>query len=359
MKLIGLLLITIFGLSVTTGLMAEHVAPPPRIRRTLHIAKPLPEKHKVVVAVIDTGIDFNHPDLKGHEWVNPHEIAGNGIDDDDNGYVDDVHGYDFAARQGEVKDNHGHGTHIAGIIVKEAPDVQIMNLKYFDRGMDGAEALRNSLEAMRYAIKMKADIINYSGGGTVASPEELALLREASHRGILVVAAAGNESSNSERQPFYPANYNLSNIISVTAIDETSVADVILPSSNFGVRSVAVAAQGKDVRSTLPGGRYGLMTGTSQATAFVTATAVRILESEYVEGRVSTPEELIERIVGSSKHSEELQGKTRVGSKLAASQALAFRDEPESSQHKEERRQLVRLLRNELRTPAKVNPYGL
>ena len=205
---------------------------------------------------------------------------------------------------------------------------------------------------MRYAIAMKADIINYSGGGTIANAQELAILREASRKGILVVAAAGNESTNSERQPFYPANYRLPNILSVTAIDDAPGRDEMLTTSNFGVRSVAVAAQGKDVQSTLPGGRYGQMTGTSQATAFATGAAVQLIEGE--RDRKTSPEEIIERIVTSSSASEVLKGKTRLGSKLSVHRAVRFKNEPSGTAN---RRDLVQALETELsdRLPGQVN----
>lgn len=369
-------LIAVFGVSVSTGLMAAHqqpanntvrqVTPPsnqirkPDSERVPAIpANPPPQTkdhREVVVAVIDTGSDMSHPDLKNHQWINDGETgtdalgrnkAENRLDDDGNGYTDDASGFDFAERKGRVVDKHGHGTHIAGIVIKTAPKAKIMNLKYFNRGLDGATALKNSLEAMRYAIAMKADVINYSGGGTVSNTEELGLLREASRKGILVVAAAGNESTNSERQPFYPANYRLPNILSVTAIDDIRGTVEILPTSNYGVRSVAVAAQGKDVMSTLPGGHYGQMTGTSQATAFATGAAVQLIEAGRTENRDISPEEIIERLVSSSSSSEVLKGKTRNGSKLSAHRAIRFRNDAQPKT-RSDRRQLVQALEAEL-----------
>lgn len=382
----GLLLITVFGLSVSTGLMAEHsrtefhriLQTRPHINRKpdseiTPLRPKLQQKistQEVRVAVIDTGIDMDHPRLSGNAWKNAGEIgldrngrdkATNGIDDDGNGYIDDVGGYDFAEHTGHIKDSHGHGTHIAGIILKSTPleyrsRVKLMNLKYFNRNIDGVTALANSLKAMRYAIQMKADIINYSGGGTVPNAEELALLAEASRRGILVVAAAGNESSNSELIPFFPANYRLPNILSVTAIDEGDEGSHgrILPTSNFGARSVAVAAQGKDVQSTLPGGHYGSMTGTSQATAFGTSTAAVLVLQTRDEGREPSPEELIERIVVSSTPIEFLKGKTRTGAKLAQDRAMRLKGQGGAA----ERRGFANALQIELATRATVTAYG-
>ena len=171
-----------------------------------------------------------------------------------------------------------------------------------------------------------------------------------------MVAAAGNEASNSESQPFYPANYRLPNILSVTAINESVRGDEWVPTSNFGTRSVAVAAQGKDVKSTLPGGRYGRMTGTSQATAFVTAGAVRILEVDRAEKRKTSPEEIIERLVVGSKSSPVLNGKTKYGSKLETTRALAFKNDRGQD---DDRKALRKALRDELTVRAKVSAFGL
>lgn len=386
----ALLLITVFGVSVSLGLTAAHVEPGPNVihqkspapvrRQPDSETRPLPQSNptpsappatasdgsEVVVAVIDTGADMTHPDLASHGWINSGETGidlqgndkqTNGIDDDGNGYIDDVNGYDFAERKGVVVDRHGHGTHIAGIILKGAPRAKIMNLKYYNRGLDGNSALRNSLEAMRYAIAMKADVINYSGGGTIPNPEELIILRAASRQGILIVAAAGNESSNSERQPFYPANYRLSNILSVTAIDDIRGSVEMLSTSNFGIRSVAVAAQGKDVLSTLPGGRYGRMTGTSQATAFATAASVRILEQRNLDRRSIPPEEVIERLVSSSSQSSVLTGKTRLGSKLSVDRAVKFRGDSSAGGRKTE--ELVHAIEFELDVKSRSKNSGL
>jgi thermitase len=246
----------------------------------------------IVVAVIDTGCDVHHEDLKSNIWINPGEMgldskgrdkATNGIDDDGNGYIDDVNGWNFVSNDNRLTDNHGHGTHIAGIIGAQAgngigiagvsPEVSLMCLKYFDPKVPGTDNLRNTVQAMRYAIKMGAQIINYSGGGTEPSAEEKAVVEEANKAGILFIAAAGNERSNSDRFKYYPADYGLSNIISVTAIDPNTS---VLPSSNYGVETVDIAAPGQNILSTLPGNSYGFMTGTSQATAFVTGAAVLV-----------------------------------------------------------------------------------
>ncbi len=248
---------------------------------------------KIVVAVIDTGADVRHEDLSHNFWKNPGETgfdkagrdkSNNGIDDDANGFVDDVNGWNFVSNNPDLTDNHGHGTHIAGIIGAEAgngkgiagiaPQVSLMVLKYYDPKVAGTDNLKNTVAAIHYAVKMHANIINYSGGGVEYSQEEHDAIEVARKQGILFVAAAGNERSNSDKHKYFPADYGLSNIISVTAIDPSTE---VLPSSNYGTETVDIAAPGQNILSTLPNNAYGYMTGTSQATAFVTGAAVLVM----------------------------------------------------------------------------------
>lgn len=246
---------------------------------------------QIIVAVIDTGCDLKHEDLNGNYWSNPGEqgIDGQGrdknrnrIDDDNNGFIDDEFGWNFSSNNADLSDNHGHGTHIAGIIgarsnngkgiVGVSPNVRIMCLKYFDPKVN-SDHLKNTIAAIHYAVKMGAHIINYSGGGLEPSIEEKAAIQLAQEKGILFVAAAGNERSNSDVKKYYPADYGLDNIISVTAINPDNQ---VLASSNYGTETVDLAAPGQGILSTLPDSQYGLMTGTSQATAFVTGAAVLV-----------------------------------------------------------------------------------
>ncbi len=265
----------------------------------------------VIVAVIDTGADIFHKGIRDNLWTNLGETGkdkygmskeNNNIDDDGNGYIDDVHGYSFVQNNGTaLTDNHSHGTHIAGIIGARGtkagesrgvcPNVSLMILKYYDPKVPNTNNLKNTVEAIKYAVKMKDQldrqakakgspvvnmIINYSGGGTEFSQEEHDAVKLAGEHGILFVAAAGNEHSNSDEKGkhYYPADYGLPNIISVTAINKIDTA--VLASSNYGVRSVDLAAPGENIYSTTPGGQYNLMTGTSQATAFVTGVAALV-----------------------------------------------------------------------------------
>ncbi len=251
--------------------------------------------NQIVVAVIDTGIDYTHPELKNNIWANVGEVGPwtakninsstcrdkscNGIDDDGNGFIDDVAGWDFVNNQPLPYDTHGHGTHIAGIIAAEGangigttgvcPTVSIMPLKYYDSGSNGMNNLQNTVKAIQYAVRMGAHIINYSGGGAESASAERAAIEEANRKGVLFVAAAGNDGHNNSISPYYPASYPLDNIIGVASINHKNQ---LLSSSNFGT-PVHIAAPGLGILSTIPSGKFGTMSGTSQATAFVTGAA--------------------------------------------------------------------------------------
>jgi subtilisin family serine protease len=246
--------------------------------------------------------------------------AKNGLDDDRNGFVDDVHGWNFVADSNDLNDKHGHGTHIAGIVKGVAPKVSVMVLKYFDPSSTGQQALANTVKAIRYAIKMKANIINYSGGGIQPSAVEEAAIKEAAVQGILVVAAAGNEHSNSDQRHYYPADYQLPNILSVTAIDSSRR---VLPTSNYGERTVHLAAPGADILSALPGGAYGLMTGTSQATAFATGVAALLIDHNL---EMRSPERIIAHLMRTGTPEPRLNGKTMARSVLNSYRALAMQE---------------------------------
>ncbi len=243
----------------------------------------------VLVAVLDTGVDLEHPMIKSQAWKNPGETgadsqgrdkATNDVDDDRNGHVDDVFGWDFVDDTAEIGDPHGHGTHIAAIVTRHSKASRIMSLRYFGEPKkrslaSAANSGRRLVQAIDYAVKMGAQIINISGGGAGESPEEKQALQRAWKKGVLVIAAAGNEGRDLETHPFFPASYPFPNIL---------VVESYVPGrgraykTNYSSKVRTIAALGEDIESALPGGRVGKMSGTSQATAQVTAVASELLE---------------------------------------------------------------------------------
>lgn len=268
------------------------------------------KKKEIVVAVVDTGIDREHPFLENNIFV-------------ENGKVDPSNfGVDFSKdkkAKGTPTDNHGHGTHVAGIIKSIYPDVKILALKYYNPNASGVDNLNSTVEALRYAVEHNVDVINYSGGGPEAASEELRVLKEAERKGILVVAAAGNEESNidDKKKAYFPASYGLRNIITVTAHDEDLK---ILNSSNYGRTSVDIFAPGYRIKSSLQNGRTGYLTGTSQATAFVTGVAA-LIKAEFPQ--LST-EKIKEIIKASARKEMTMEGKCVTGGRLDAGSALAL-----------------------------------
>jgi subtilisin family serine protease len=265
----------------------------------------------VTVAVIDTGIDFTHPFL--HENI----IAPQGKKSAEN------YGIDFSGRSPSFapSDSHGHGTHVAGIVKSVFPDVKLVALKYYNPQASGQQNLESTIKALEYAVKMNVDVINYSGGGPEPSVEELRILKEAERKGILVIAAAGNERSNidDKKNAYYPASYGLSNIITVGAHDEEMQ---IIPSSNWGKNSVDIAAPGHRIRSAIPQGGSGFMTGTSQATAFVTGVAA-LIKSKHPK---FSYEQVRNIILSSSVKVKNFEGKILGAGKLDAARAIELAD---------------------------------
>ncbi len=272
--------------------------------------KKFKKKKEIVVAVVDTGIDPIHPFLEKNIFVESGKV-------DENNF-----GVDFSIGKrvkGAPIDQHGHGTHVSGIIKSIYPDVKILALKYYNPSASGMDNLNSTVEALRYAVDNNVDVINYSGGGPEAAVEELRILKEAERKGILVVAAAGNEESNidDKRKAYFPASYGLKNIITVTAHDEDLK---ILSSSNYGRTSVDIFAPGYRIKSSLQNGRAGYLTGTSQATAFVTGVAA-LIKSQYPA--LST-EKIKEIIKLSAKKESSMEGKCATGGRLDAAKAMAL-----------------------------------
>jgi subtilisin family serine protease len=270
------------------------------------------EKNKdIVVAVIDTGIQADHSFLKD----NIHVLSGKPGKDN--------YGVDFSTGKATnaPADQHGHGTHVAGIVKSVFPDVKILALKYYNPKATGQANLEATIKALKYAVDNNVDVINYSGGGPEASVEELRILKEAEKKGILVVAAAGNERSNidDKRHAYYPASYGLSNIITVGAHDDNLT---IIPSSNYGKNSVDIAAPGHRIRSAIPNNGAGYMTGTSQATAFVSGVAA-LIKAKYPEMKFDQVKNII---LSSSLKVKTFEGKILGAGKLDAGKAIELAD---------------------------------
>jgi subtilisin family serine protease len=266
---------------------------------------------EIIVAVVDTGIQGDHAFLAKNIYV----VGGKNTATN--------YGVDFSGEKvtNTPTDQHGHGTHVAGIVKSIFPDVKILALKYYNPKASGQANLDATIRALQYAVDNNVDVINYSGGGPEASIEELRVLKAAEKKGILVIAAAGNERSNidDKRHAYYPASYGLSNIITVGAHDDSLN---IIPSSNWGKNTVDIAAPGHRIRSAIPQNGAGYMTGTSQATAFVTGVAAMI-KSKYPNMKY---EQIKNIILSSSLKVKNFEGKILGAGKLDAGRALELAD---------------------------------
>gem|GEM_PF-5970547 len=277
----------------------------------------------VVVGVLDTGIDVTHPDLAANLWTNPAEIAGNGIDDDANGYIDDVHGWNFVAGTPNAMDDNAHGTHVAGTlgavgnngvgISGVAWQVALMPLKILDA--EGTGFTSDAAEALAYSNAKNAALTCNAWGGSGFSQALRHLLSEAGAAGRLFVAAAGNNSRNTDSRPHYPASYDVENIIAVTSINAQGQLSWF---ANTGVNSVHLAAPGSGILSTIPGGGHALRSGTSAAAAHVAGACV-VLKAAHPTWSASN---LKSALLGSVKPLASLADRTISGGSLRVGDAL-------------------------------------
>lgn len=279
--------------------------------------------HTVKVAVIDSGVELTHPDLLPNLWTNPAEIPGNGVDDDGNGYIDDVRGWDFVNTDAIPQDDNGHGTHCAGTVGAVGNNatgvagvcwsVSLIALKFLDDEGDGTSS--DGVEAIAYATGLGVTVTSNSWSGNEFSQAMKDAIDEANNAGILFVAAAGNNGSFLDYYPEYPACYTSPNIISVTA---TTQLNTLADFSNHSEVHADIGAPGQDVYSTVRGGGYGYNSGTSMACPHV-AGACALLKAHRSE---LTHQNIRNLILKTAVPIPALTGKTVTGGQLNLHQAL-------------------------------------
>ena len=280
----------------------------------------------VVVALVDTGIDYTHADLEGRIWVNEDEIPGNGVDDDGNGYIDDVYGWNFYSGSNQVYtgSEDSHGTHGAGTIAAHADNdigiagivrsdhVKVMAVKALG-GWDGSGSTASIIRAIQYAEANGARICNLSLGSSRNDP---ALYRTIAASDMLFVVAAGNDGADLELAPSYPASYHLDNLITVANLRYDGNLD---PTSSYGASSVDLAAPGTHILSTTPGNSYSYMTGTSMAAPMVSAAAA-MLCSQFPDATLADVKDIL---LSSVQKLGSLTGLTATGGMLDLGAAMA------------------------------------
>lgn len=286
----------------------------------------------VVVGVSDTGIDYTHPDLAPNIWSNPGEVPGNGKDDDGNGYVDDVRGWDFLGNDNDPMDDHGHGTHVAGTIGARGNDgvgvagvnwkVKLVPLKFL--GSSGGTMWAGA-QTILYAARIKAKVVNASWGcagpSCYASYLQDAITQLGAAGGLFVAAAGNNNGNDNDSYPTYPANYGGDNVVSVAA---TGSSDTLASFSNIGATKVHLAAPGVGIVSTIPGNRYASFQGTSMAAPHVAGVAALLWSLKPS----LTAAEAKERLLSTVDKVPALTGKVASGGRLAAFKAVMADGEP-------------------------------
>ena len=282
---------------------------------------------KIVVAVLDSGVDYTHLDLMNNIWVRPADMPA--YLDAELGEFNDVHGFNATDRWTDPMDDNGHGTHCAGIIGAEGNNergiaginwnVEIMPLKFLSS--TGSGTTKDAIEAINYVINRKragvnVRIISASWGSTQKSRALRDVIKKAGDEGILFVAAAGNNSDDSDKRPHYPAGYSdLPNVISVAAVDRNGQLATF---SNYGAKSVQIAAPGVDIWSTWLKGEYYSASGTSMATPEVAGVAALVLSTD---SNMSV-KELRDRLFKSVDKLPSLKGKVSTGGRINAAKAV-------------------------------------
>lgn len=284
--------------------------------------------NNVVVAVLDTGSNYKHPDLKNNLWINKVELNGKpGFDDDGNGYIDDIYGTNTYSNNGNPMDGHGHGTHCAGVIGAShnnlgisgiMANVQIMSVKIFSNG--GSATLESIVKGVEYAIQNKAKIMSNSWGSYTHTQAVEDAMKAAADAGILIVAAAGNgnytgKGTNNDYKPMYPASLEFDEIISVGAIASSGRRSQF---SNYGKTSVDLFAPGEKILSTHRRDYYKNLSGTSMAAPHVSGVA-GLLASQYPD---ISALEIKSKIMRSVKHQMTSRSESVSGGSLDAGAAL-------------------------------------
>lgn len=281
----------------------------------------------VIVGVIDTGIDYDHEDLKDNIWRNPGESGGgrenNNVDDDNNGFVDDFRGWDFINNDNEPYDDQDHGTHCAGTIGAVGNNgkgvvgvnwrVGLMPLKFL--GSDGSGSTAHAASAIIYATDNGAKVLSNSWGGGGASQALKDAIQYAHDRGVLFIAAAGNDGLNTDSSPNYPSNYDVPNVVSVASNDRN---DNLSSFSNYGRRTVDLSAPGSSIYSTRPLGRYQTLSGTSMATPHVAGVCALLL-AKYP---AMPMHQVLVRVLGSVDRKSAFIGRMVSGGRLNAANAF-------------------------------------
>jgi len=273
---------------------------------------------KLTVAVVDTGVDTNHKDIK-------HSL----LEKDGSNFAryTTLTGVKKRVISSYMGDDHGHGTHVTGIIAGTynkqvgftgiAPKVQILPVKYYNKEANNKENQEATIKGLAYAVKNNVDIINYSSGGPAPDLEERAVLEEARKKGIIIVVAAGNEEENIDNgmDTYFPCNYDLSNIICVGSVNRDGKVSQF---SNYGKNSVDLFAPGNRIKSTIPHGKYGYLSGSSQAAAFVTG-AVSLMKTVNPN---LTPAQVKKILMDTATTSPYLYGKSKSKGVLNISKAV-------------------------------------
>ncbi|MDH4468427.1 MAG: S8 family peptidase [Bacteriovoracaceae bacterium] len=286
---------------------------------------------KIKIAIIDTGIDYNHPDLKDNIWINEAEANGiAGVDDDNNGIIDDLHGANFSVQgtpTGDPLDDHNHGTHCAGTIAGVHNDIgvagvmaeaSLVAVKFLSSG--GGGSTDAAMRSIDYATKLKVNVMSNSWGGGGFSQALFDVIKQASDQGIVFVAAAGNSSLNNDAGDFYPANYKVDSLISVAA---TNAQDELASFSNFGAKTVHVAAPGHRILSTVIGNKYAVSSGTSMATPHVSGIVGLLLAANPNLNAKDIKRILIETSTKTPKYTGKVVAEGRVNAFDALTEATA------------------------------------